>query len=176
MKENENSHPNRTLSKLPITITFCLSLAVLFVTGCDAGTADAGTASNCNNFELGCYEVSINGTNGACSDAYSCDANNETKPFCSISRAIQCVNNYTTPINAKIRTADWWSLASSELLNSTAATGRYTLNVVPFSWLDSTSIRPCIFWTMVLTRLSPSPFLAPKIKVAPGLPRRGLFQ
>ena len=137
MKEKENSHPNRTLSKLPITITFCLSLAVLFVTGCDAGTADAGTASNCNNFELGCYEVSINSTNGACSDAYSCDANNETNPFCSISRAIQCVNNYTTPINAKIRI---WAGSYAEQGLTLTASGKSALQPISIQAKDGAQV------------------------------------
>jgi len=103
MKEKEIPYLRITRSKSLITLAFYLSLGVLFVSGCEVDTEGAGTASNCNNFELGCYEVDINSTYGACSDAYACDANNETKPFCSISPALQCVNNYTTPVNAKIR-------------------------------------------------------------------------
>jgi len=137
MKEKEIPHPNITLSKFPITIIFCLGLGALFISGCEVGTEDAGTASNCNNFELGCYNVDINSTNGACSDAYSCDANNETKPFCSISRAIQCVNNHTTPINAKIRI---WAGSYAEQGLTLTASGKSTLQPISIEAKDGAQV------------------------------------
>ena len=137
VKEKESPHLRITRSKSPINIAFCLCLGALFISGCEVGTEDAGTASNCNNFELGCYNVDINSTNGACSNAYSCDANIETKPFCSISRAIQCVNNYTTPINAKLRI---WAGSYAEQGLSLTASGKSALQPISIQAKDGAQV------------------------------------